>query len=475
MSKSLKQLSFAIGALVALLVLVAIALRLFFDVNAYKPRFETAASDILGMEVRIGGRLGIDFFPGLIVTLEDVSIRNRGVDIAIAKRAKLGIACLPLLTNKVRIETIALENTRISVELGRDGKFSFEKSEAANGTSPAVNLEKISISDGSFLYTDKRSGEGFEAGNCSLNVSRFQLSARERPDIMKNLSLQADLACGEVRSKDHAISDLTFSVSGKGGVYELKPLGIHLFGARGSGSMWANFTGAVPLYHVSYTLPQFRIEEVFKTLSQDKLAEGSMDFSMKLSLRGNTVRELRRGAEGSITLLGKNLTLNGRDLDREFARFESSQNFNLVDVGAFFLTGPLGLVVTKGYNFARIFEGTGGGSEIRTLVSDWKVEHGVARARDVAVATNENRVALQGALDVANERFDDVTLALIDAKGCAKVRQKISGTFKKPIVEKPSTLKALAGPALKLLKQVKSLFPGDECEVFYAGSVTPPK
>jgi AsmA protein len=66
-------------------------------------------------------------------------------------------------------------------------------------------------------------------------------------------------------------------------------------------------------------------------------------------------------------------------------------------------------------------------------------------------------------------------LALIDANSCAKVRQKISGSFQNPVVDKPSTLKSLTGPVRKLLKQVKNLFPGGECEVFYAGSVAPPK
>jgi hypothetical protein len=146
-----------------------------------------------------------------------------------------------------------------------------------------------------------------------------------------------------------------------------------------------------------------------------------------------------------------------------------------VDVGAFFFAGPVGLAVTKGYNFASILQGSGGRSEIRTLVSDWKVERGVALSQDVAMATNENRVALQGGLDFVNERFDDVTVALINAKGCIRAQQKIHGPFKEPVVEKPSTLKSLTGPVVRLLEKVGKLFPGGECEVFYAGSVAPPK
>jgi len=55
------------------------------------------------------------------------------------------------------------------------------------------------------------------------------------------------------------------------------------------------------------------------------------------------------------------------------------------------------------------------------------------------------------------------------------VRQKIRGTFAKPVVEKPSILKSVTGPAVRLLEKARDLFPGGICEVFYAGSVAPPK
>jgi len=71
---------FAAGGLLALLVLAAAALLLFVDVNAYKSRLEAVASDALGMDVRIGGRLGIGFFPDLHVRLDDVHIRKPEVD-----------------------------------------------------------------------------------------------------------------------------------------------------------------------------------------------------------------------------------------------------------------------------------------------------------------------------------------------------------------------------------------------------------
>ncbi|HEY5461584.1 MAG TPA: hypothetical protein VIJ89_07540, partial [Deferrimonas sp.] len=59
MANKRKIALFAAGGIFGLLILAVVALVLFLDVNTLKPRLEAAFSDALGMEVRIGGRLGI--------------------------------------------------------------------------------------------------------------------------------------------------------------------------------------------------------------------------------------------------------------------------------------------------------------------------------------------------------------------------------------------------------------------------------
>jgi AsmA protein len=483
MANKRKIALFAAGGLFALLILAAVALVLFVDVNVDKPRLEAAASDALGMEVRIGGRLGIGLFPGFHVTLEDVRIRNRGADVASAKETILGIELLPLLYKEVRIVKIGMKRPRISIEQDSDGKFNFETpeeeagkktAEEAKGTRFSLDVAKISLSDGALFYADKKTEEVLEAGDFNLDVSRLRLTERKNSDLLKNLSFVAEFACKEFRKGSLAVSNLKIHIDGKDGILDLNPVTMRLFGGQGSGSLRADLSGSVPLYNVRYSLSKFRIEEFLKTLSPKKVAEGSMDFSANLSTRGKTANEMKRTANGEVSLRGENLTLDGVDLDRTFSRYEASQSFNLVDVGAFFFAGPFAPLITKGYNFASLFQGSGGNSRIRVLVSDWKVEHGIARAKDVAMATNENRIALMGSLDFVNERFNDVTVAVVDEKGCAKVRQKIRGPFRKPEVEKLSVLQTAGGPLLSLFKQAEKLF-GGQCEVFYAGSVAPPK
>jgi len=475
MSKTTRIVLFAVGGFVGILLLVAIVLLLFMDANVYKPRLETAASEALGMEVRVGGQLKIGLFPGLLVTLEDVHLRNKEAEIASAGEARLKIALLPLIQKKVRIGKIALKHLRIFIERDRGGMFKVEKPGGAGGTLPALNLAKLSLSNGTFLYSDGQSGERSEAEDCSLDMRGLRFSGGESPVLMRSLSFTADLACGKIRTKNIAAFDLKITATGKNGVLNLEPVTMTIVGAQGKGGIQADFSGAVPRYRVHFSLPQFPIEESLKSLSLGKIGKGLMDFSVNLSMQGKTVKGIKETADGEISLRGENLTLNGRDLDEELARFESSQNFNLVDVGFFFFAGPVGLVVTKGYDFASILQGPGGHSDIRTLVSDWKVEHGVAQAQDVAMATNKNRIALRGGLDFVNQEFSDVTVALIDTQGCATALQKIHGSFQEPVVEKPNILKSFAAPVLKLLEMGRDLFSEGECEVFYAGSVAPPE
>jgi len=465
----------AAGGLFALLILTAVALVLFVNVNAYKPRLEAAASDALGMEVRIGGNLAIGFFPGFHVTLEDVRIRNRGLDVASAKEAILGIELLPLLHKEVRVVKIGMRHPRISIEQDRDGKFNFEERKETKGTRFVLDAKKFFLSEGALFYADKITGEVLEAGDFNLDVSRLRFTGGKAPGhLLKNLSFTAGFTCKAFRKGSLAASNLKIHIEGKDGVLDLDPVTMRLFGGEGSGSLRADLSGPVPHYNIRYSLSKFRIEEFFKALSPKKVAEGSMDFSSSLSTRGRTANEMKRNANGEFSLRGESLTLDGVDLDRTFSRYEASQNFNLVDVGALFIAGPFGPLITKGYAFGSLFVGSGGSSRIRVLVSGWKVERGIAQAKDVAMATNENRIALVGSLDFVKERFNDVTVAVVDGEGCAKVRQKINGPFLKPEVEKVSVLKTAVGPILSVFKQAGKVF-GGPCEVFYAGSVAPPK
>ena len=99
----------------------------------------------------------------------------------------------------------------------------------------------------------------------------------------------------------------------------------------------------------------------------------------------------------------------------------------------------------------------------------------MADATDCALATHHNRVALKGKLDLVSERYDNVIVALLDDKGCAKIKQGISGFFGSPQVVAVRAVESLAGPIFNLYRKAKRFVQGGKCEVFYNGSVQQPR
>jgi uncharacterized protein involved in outer membrane biogenesis len=476
MSRSLKRILIAIGGAAGMLLILAVAVPLLLDFDGWKPRLELAASAALGMDVRIGGRLGGGVFPDLHVTVEDGRILgDQGVAVVSARRARFRVGLLPLLRGEVRLRRVELTGLRLSVVRDTGGRFNVGRLRKAAALLGALDGAGVSLSDGTVSYTDRGSGTGFEATALDLKVDRIRFAAAGSAGSLGGLSLRAELACGAIRTKRLSISALKVSVVGKDGSFELDPVTMRIFGGTLTGRLRADVSGPVAACQLRCSLPRFRIEEFVETLSPKPSVAGAMDFSANLSMQGNAMKQMLRTAAGQVSLRGEDLTLVGDDLDRRLSRFESSQNFNLVDVGAVFFAGPLGLAVTKGFNFASLFRGSGDSSSIRALVSEWSVARGVARATDVALATSENRIALRGGLDLVNDRFVDMTVAVVDAKGCARVRQAIHGSFADPVVEKPRVLTSLAGPVLKLYQRTRGMFPAGPCELYYSGSVAPPR
>ena len=207
-----------------------------------------------------------------------------------------------------------------------------------------------------------------------------------------------------------------------------------------------------------------------------KAMKGLVDFSEDLTAMGNSADDAIRSLNGDLSLTGENMTLNNIDIDALIVKYEQSQNFSLVDVGAFLVVGPFGPLLTKGYDFSRLYqEPQGGKGGIGKLVSVWKVKNGVAEARDVALASKNNRIAVKGKLDFINERFVDVTIAALDKRGCAVYSEKVHGPFGNPQIEKESVFKSIAGSILNPIKDAWKFIQDEKCAVFYSGSVAQPK
>jgi AsmA protein len=481
----MKKLLIVLGAVLGLLILAGIAIIFLVDVNAYKPRIEAAVSDALGMEFRIQGKAGLRLLPSVSIVLSDIRLRNLGTDLAAAETLRVGVKLRPLLSRRLEITEIVLKKPVIRIEKGTDGKLNYEtpprspKPPAMEGKKPGFSLAVTggAIQNGSLVYLDKKDGAKTEVSGIDLSLKSLFLTADPDTPLSKGISFTGALRVKGIRGKSFAVSDVEANVTASAGVYDIRPLTMKLFGGSGEGGIRIDLSQQKPVFQVKYALAKFRAEESLAAISQQKILSGPMTVGTDLSFRGGGADEMKRTVRGQVSLRGEDLTLHGMDIDGTLSTVEQAHQMNLADVGALLLVGPLEAMVTKGYRFGGVdgASAKGGESELTVLVSEWTIRDGVAEAKDVAFATRKNRIALKGKLDIGKERFVDVTVAVLDEKGCAKIRQTISGPFSAPQLDKVSTLESAVVAILGLFEQTKHLLSQGECTPFYAGSVAQPK
>jgi uncharacterized protein involved in outer membrane biogenesis len=336
------------------------------------------------------------------------------------------------------------------------------------------NFEPLTM--GALVYFDKKAGEKTELKEINLAIK--DLSVMDTSGvIIRNIAFTGNLDCKAIQKKDLNIGNVKSPIKVEKGVIYLAPLAMDIFGSKGEGDVTADKSEVDAVYKINLKVSKLDFAKLQESFVAKKVIGGKGDLYASLTMKEKGSRTLMSGMDGTFSLRGDNLVIYTMDLDKVLSSFETSQNFNLVDVGAFFIAGPLSSIALKGYRYGDVYNQTRGGQgTITQFNSHWKIKEGVADSSACALATHHNRLALKGNLDLLNERYENVTVALLDDKRCAKFKQSITGPFGSPKVGAVSAVESLAGPISSLYRKVKRFIQGGKCEVFYKGSVQqPPK
>ena len=133
-----------IGIVVAILLLIVIALPFLINVNSFRPKLESALTEALGREVKVGN-LSLSILSGS-VSAEDLSIADDPAfskdPFIRAKSLKVGVEVMPLIFSKtLHVTDITLDKPEIALLRDASGKWNFSslgnKSEAAAKPAPA--------------------------------------------------------------------------------------------------------------------------------------------------------------------------------------------------------------------------------------------------------------------------------------------------------------------------------------------------
>jgi len=258
------------------------------------------------------------------------------------------------------------------------------------------------------------------------------------------------------------------SIVTRNNIIEIFPSHTGLFEAGGTGQLWIDLGRKRHQYHLRYTFNNHKIETLLNRFGQEQYMSGIIEMFLELKMDGEDLAKL----DGAINLSGKDLTIYNIDIDEVLERFKRTQNFNLVDVGAFLLAGPAGALVTKASDYITLLNiDPTKQSKINDFMSSWKVADGRFMAEDVALTTAKSRIALKGGIDFNRQEFVDFTLAVVDKKGCPLISQTITGSIFSPKLQKINAVNTVLAPVTNVLK----LITGTDCEPFYTGSVPHPE
>jgi len=385
------------------------------------------------------------------LSIKDLSLGNPSGEIIKNASFTGNIDCKELLQKDFRIENLTA---------------------TVKGVKGICTFEPLTI--GALVTFDRKSGEKTELKEISLAIKDLSVGDTSG-GIIKNISFTGNLNCREIRKRGLKIDNVKSSIKADKGVFYLNPFTMDIFGAKGEGDATLDKSEVDTLYKINVKVAKLDFEKFEQSFGIKRVIGGKGDFFAAVKMKEKGRRKLMSSLEGTFSLRGDNLVIYIMDLDKVLSTYETSQEFDLVDLGAFFIVGPLSTFAVRGYRSGDLYSQTRGGQGVIThFNSHWKIKNGVADATDCALATHHNRVAFKGKLDLVNERYDNVIVALLDDKGCAKFKQSISGPIRNPQISAVSAAESLAGPFSNLYRKAKRFVEGGKCEVIYNGSVQQP-
>lgn len=309
--------------------------------------------------------------------------------------------------------------------------------------------------------------------NLSLELNNIYFNDKLDLNPFATLYTDGRFKAANIKSSSFNFADIDFDIEVTNGTYKIKSDAVRLFGDNAVGNAIITTTpfSDIPKYSISYTDVNFLAEKMLSTFMEDSIFSGPMNLSFNLSLYGTNWDSVVSNMNGTINLSGDSLLLVGIDADEVIEKFKRSQSFNLVDLGAVLLAGPVGLAVTKGTDFARILVlNSGKTTNMTKLVSNWKVNNGIFSIEDAAFTTNKNRIALAGSIGFSNNNLD-LTIALLNEYGCSIFSQQVYGNLDSPTMGNVKVVGTVLAPVTNLVDDVL----GKDCDVFYSGSVEHPK
>jgi AsmA protein len=166
-----------VGALGLLL-----AVPFLLPLDTYRAPIERAASSALGREVHIRGSMGLTVYPQIGISLGDVSIANaqgaRHPQMVEVKSVVVGAKLMPLLSRRLEITEVLLQDPVIHLEVSKGGKSNWQlgaekqaKPGETNSRIASVGVGRLRVEGGEVTYDDVASGASHAIKDVSFTLA----------------------------------------------------------------------------------------------------------------------------------------------------------------------------------------------------------------------------------------------------------------------------------------------------------------
>ena len=237
--RGLKIAAYVLGALVALIVVLILAVVLFVDPNDYRDEIAARVEQQTGRKLNLSGDLKLSFFPWLALETGPASLSDApgfGEEPFVSiNEARISVRLLPLLRGKLEVGQVKLTGARIRLitdAQGRNNRADLgERSEAEtpssekSGTLPTI--AGLEITDAAVLMEDRQAGTRRTIRDFNLETGRlesgkpFELKTGFVFDQDASLSVKVHLATtvtADLERNIHRLAnpEIDITVSGQG-------------------------------------------------------------------------------------------------------------------------------------------------------------------------------------------------------------------------------------------------------------------
>jgi uncharacterized protein involved in outer membrane biogenesis len=155
----------------------------FIDWGKYRDQIVAQMENATGHRYDIGGKISMAVLPFPHLVVEKLAIappQEGAVNIAAADRVDVSVVLMPLFKGEVVFKSVVLVNPDIRLSIAEDGTQSWmtpvlqarmEKKNASGGNvAEAIQVDDVSIKNGTFRYEDQRSRKVYELKNINLAI-----------------------------------------------------------------------------------------------------------------------------------------------------------------------------------------------------------------------------------------------------------------------------------------------------------------